>query len=1008
MSVHLRSSSLSLLLAAACAAPEGSGLAPTPETSGAEVVFDVDERPFPNIPLPNDFATRFDATSPTKRRLNASRMAATAWERATRDELARLDGWGTYAPMSVAFSRPLDLLELRRRHTGDDYDPTNDALYVIDVTPDSPEFCQAVPIDVGNGNFPANVEDRSFFPNDPRGDTGQLLFEEVDEDLNRNGRLDDGEDTDMDGVLDRPNTLVPGDASVMLHYERETNTLIFRPLMPLRERTAYAVVLTRRLVDEDGRPVKSPFRYVNHTAQTSALAALPSCLPRHGLGLDDVAFTWSFTTQSISSYFVAIRDGLRGLGPLSRLAGEYPPKLTDLDAVRDDPQRRLNVRLVPGDQLVGALSSLLPGLLGADADSPQVKSLIDGFKAIDFFVTGAFDSPQFFPRRDTEDALLPLHQQTWRLDPATGAIAMPGDLPRREKVAFWLAVPKGRKGPAPVAIAGHGYGSNKLEGLFYAGLFARQGVASVAIDCPSHGLGFGDLEVEAAKGLFASKGLAGLFQGLKRDRAFDQTGDGVADSGADYWTAYAVHTRDMVRQSTVDYLRLVQVLDGFDGVARWDWDVDRDGEKDLAGDFDGDGVIDVGRASTMSMGGGSLGGIMSALVGGTEPRVGVVVPISAGAGFGEVGKRAAPGGVKEAVSLRTMGPLLLTLRNRAGGLDLVQLVPNGKVRGEVTVAPVTEPLREGDTAVVTNLATKEHRCARVQRDGLLRVAVSSDEGNPLRFDVYPGALPTKKGEGCAVPDGATPSVTVSAFAADVKWKGRTLAAGTPLVALGDGFGLRRGTPEMRRFIGFAQVLLDAADPVNFAPNYQRRILEYGTGERVRTRALIMNTVGDPVVPVAAGTALARAAGYLDLTSRDARYGMTVNQVLVDSWIIEGVNRTSPFRNSRGQPVLMDVENLSGTVPVDDGFDVPRLNPPLRHVLPSPVVGGTVGVLYPMPSPTGRHGFDLPDPKKRWDDGTYLVNMLARYLASRGTEVSFDGCQHTSSCPWIAPTPAAGP
>ncbi|MDX2009447.1 MAG: hypothetical protein SFW67_04620 [Myxococcaceae bacterium] len=1004
----LRVALLSLLLGVACAAPEGTGLSLTPETSGAEIVFDIEERPFPNIPLPNDFATRFDASSPTKKRLNASRMASTAWERATRDELAKLDGWGTYAPMSVAFTKPLDLLELHRRHTGDDYDQSNDALYVIDVTPDSPEFCNAVPLDVGNGNFPANIEDRDFFPNDPRGATGQLLFEEVNEDLNRNGRLDEGEDSDMDGVLDRPNTLVPGDESVMLHYERETNTLIFRPLMPMRERTTYAVVLTRRLLDEDGKPVKSPFRFVNHTAQTSALSTLPSCLPKHGLGLDDVAFTWSFTTQSISSYFVTIRDGLRGLGPLSRLATEYPAKLTDLDAVRDDPLRMLNVRIVPGEQLVGALSSLLPGLLGADADSPQVKSLIDGFRAIDFFVTGAFESPQFFPRQDTEGKPLPLHQQTWKLDPATGAIAMPEGKPRREKVAFWLAVPKGRRGPAPIAIAGHGYGSNKLEGLFYAGLFARQGIAAIATDCPSHGLGFGDLEVEAAKGLFASKGLAGLFQGLKRDRAFDQTGDGVADSGADYWTAYAVHTRDMVRQSTVDYLRLVHVLESFDGANRWDWDVNRDGEKDLAGDFDGDGVIDIGKASVMTMGGGSLGGIMSALVGGTEPRVGVVVPISAGAGFGEVGKRAAPGGVKEAVSLRTMGPLLVTLKNRTGGLDLVQIAPSGNDRGQVTVGPVTEPLSEGDTAVVTNLTTGEYRCARVQKDGLLRVAVSSDEGNPLRLDVYPGVLPTKKGNGCTVPAGAEPRWSTSTFSADVTWQGRTLPKDSPLVALGDGFGLRRGTPEMRRFIGFAQVLLDAADPVNFAPNYQRRILEYGTGERVRTRALIMNTVGDPVVPVAAGTALARAAGYLDLASRDARYNKTVNQVLVDSWIIEGVNRTSPFRNSRGQPVLMDIENLSSTVPVDDGFDVPRLNPPLRHVFPSDVVGGTVGVLYPMPNPTGRHGFDLPDPKKRWDDGTYLVNMLARYLASQGTSVSFDGCQHTSSCSWIAPTPAAGP
>lgn len=997
----------SLVVIAACASPEASGLLLAPEGTGASIVFDIEERPFPNVPLPNDFASRFDAASPTKKRLNASKVASTAWERAIRDELARLDGWGTYAPMSLSFTKQLDLGNLARRHVGDDYDQSDDALYVIDVTPNSPEYCQAVPLDVGNGNFPAVIEDRDYFPNDPRGDTGNLLFEEVEEDLNRNNALDPGEDTDMDGILDHPNVRFDGDTNVMLHYERETKSLLFRPLMPMRERTTYAVVITKRLIDEEGRPVRSPFRYINHASQTSALAPLPGCLPHHGLALDDIAFTWTFTTQSVSSYFIAIRDGLRGIGPLSRLATEFPPKLVDLDSVRDDPTRLLNVKIVPGDQLVNALSSLLPGLLGADADSPQIRSLTDGFKAIDFFATGSYDSPQFFARKDAAGALLPLHQQTWKLNPETGAIDLPEGKARSEKVTFWLAVPKNRNGPAPLAIAGHGYGSNKLEGLFYSGLFARQGIASIAIDCPSHGLGFGDLEIQAAEGLFTSKGLTGLFKGLRRDRAFDQTGDGIADSGADYWTAYATHTRDMVRQSTVDYLRLVQVLETFDGTTRWEWDVNRDGEKDLAGDFNGDGIVDVGAASKLSMGGGSLGGIMSAMVGGTEPRIGVVVPISAGAGFAEIGKRAAPGGVKEAVSLRMMGPLLITEKNAQGGLDLWEYVPDGNKRGRVKIGPVSATLNEGDTAVVTNLTTNEHRCARVQKNGMLRAAVSSDAGNRLKLEVYSGVLAPKRPEGCAIPTDATPYWSLSTFGQDTKWQGRELAKDSPLLALGDGFGLKRGTPEARRFIGFAQTLLDPADPVNFAPNYQRRILQYGTGERVRTRALIMNTVGDPVVPVAAGTALARAAGYLDLTSRDARYGKTVNQVLVDSHIIEGVSRTSPFRNSRGQNVLMDIENLSSTVPVDDKFDVPRLNPPLRHVFKSEIVGGTVGVLYPMPNPTGRHGFDLPDPKKAWDDGTYLVNMLARYLSSEGTQVSFDGCQHTSSCPWIA-QPISGP
>jgi hypothetical protein len=46
--------------------------------------------------------------------------------------------------------------------------------------------------------------------------------------------MDPGEDTDMDGVLDHPNTLdakTGGPFDVIGFYERETNTLIARPVV---------------------------------------------------------------------------------------------------------------------------------------------------------------------------------------------------------------------------------------------------------------------------------------------------------------------------------------------------------------------------------------------------------------------------------------------------------------------------------------------------------------------------------------------------------------------------------------------------------------------------------------------------------------------------------------------------------------------------------------------------------------------------------------------------------
>src|SRR5690606_9212164 len=103
-----------------------------------------------------------------------------------------------------------------------------------------------------------------YFPNDPQASESNLLFETLDEDENDNGVLDPGEDRDFDGHLDTPNTLggvpadgaVPGYDDLLTFYERSSNTLILRPVLPLHERRRYAVVVTRRLRGADAAPVR--------------------------------------------------------------------------------------------------------------------------------------------------------------------------------------------------------------------------------------------------------------------------------------------------------------------------------------------------------------------------------------------------------------------------------------------------------------------------------------------------------------------------------------------------------------------------------------------------------------------------------------------------------------------------------------------------------------------------------------------------------------------------------
>ena len=63
----------------ACLGEEPQGIAPATPAS-TTVKMDFFHKPLPDIPLPNDIATRYDADSPTGRRINASMVAPTGFE----------------------------------------------------------------------------------------------------------------------------------------------------------------------------------------------------------------------------------------------------------------------------------------------------------------------------------------------------------------------------------------------------------------------------------------------------------------------------------------------------------------------------------------------------------------------------------------------------------------------------------------------------------------------------------------------------------------------------------------------------------------------------------------------------------------------------------------------------------------------------------------------------------------------------------------------------------------
>ncbi len=1045
------------LSGSACLSDEPTGLMRA-EPAATTVKYDFFHKPLPEIPLPNDIATRYDATSPTKRRINASEIAPTFFERITRELIDELDGWGLYGPVAIPFTGPIDILALRDSHcdfADDDTtkthcrfetDKSDDAIYLVDITPGSPTFGQLQDLDIGHGNFPLVLEEiGSYWENDPRGFTNTLVFEEADEDLNGNGRLDPGEDTDLDGVLDKPNYLpnhrpemddLRGRADAMMtFYERETNTLIARPMMPLRERTTYAVVITKRVLDERGNPVGSPFDFIHHTSQGKALAPLAEVLPS-GTGLEDVAFAFTFTTQSGRSQWKVVRDGLYGHGVQQHIGQEFPAEMATLEAIKPESDQPY---ILYSEELVDALTLIATQVLGLDAASVEAQAIAESNRYVDYVTIGSFDSPQLFMREDTDGTPLSLNEQSWPNDLDRN----PAEL-RAERVYYWVTMPRkevsarGEGKPVPVVLLGHGYTSSRFEALGFAAHFAKHGIATVAMDCVSHGLGLSETDVQQVLDIIGLFGLRDFLEAVLKDRAFDHDGDGDKDSAADFWTSYLFHTRDVVRQSALDHMQLLRVLDTFDGTKTWAFDVDSDGSPDLAGDFDGDGNVDIGKDSVVSFTGGSLGGIMATVVGGVEPKVDAIAPIAGGAGLGDIGLRSIQGGVREAVILRLMGPVYTgTLDAETNDLVVKTVVPSLNRTGRVTLGSIGE-VEPGDTFIAKNLGNGVTSCGRVAPDGTTRVSLESDKGHETVFEVYRG-LAVETGSDCVLKSDAELVGTLSTFGEDVSFHTDTFAKGSPITAIAEGLGRPRATPSLRQTLMLAQVILDPADPGVYARSLLEEPITYdATGETTGAHAMFITTIGDMNVPASSGANMARAAGVIDYKNVDDRYGLTPNQVLIDTGMYEAVHTISRFDDSDGNPSHIDVENFSDAGDPWLG-DVPRLDPPLRLFEKDALCDredktcGYSGAIFPFPRPGGEHGFALPggftdegrercrdrctiddgsnDPcgcrdLEVFDIGYFMLNAFSRYFATGGQEIDFDPCNANLTCDSLPEAPPA--
>lgn len=1017
----------------------------TPPGTGPTVVWDLYAEDLPVIPMPNDIATWPDPTSPTGLRLNASVVVPTQLERRTRELFDTLDGWGTFAPISVAFDEHLDLEALLRRQGGSDRFHTTDfpehAVYLVDLETGLP-----VPLDVNSGNFPyATTRPDQYFDHDPRAGESNILFETVEEDTNGNGVLDPGEDTDFDGVLDHPNTIdgrLDGSPletvdRMAWFYERETKTLILRPLLPLTPRHHYAVVLTDRLVGVGGEPVRSPFDHVHHVRQTTDLRALPELLAAHpelygslaADGWDGVAFAWSFTTQSVTDELDTVREGLYGRGSMGYLADEISTDFVPLpmQGGRGCPDPGAQVFVAPGEQFRQAVRTL--GNVAFGLDATALDELDRSYASLSHVVTVLIETPYFFgdPEHESLD-------DAFEIDHVTGQSRR-----TRETITMTMYIPKesaDRPQPFSPVVYVHGHGSNAAEVLIYGGLVLQHGNALVTINAHGHGLELDAGLRTVVRATLGGECLLGTADALAMGRARDLDGDETPDSGASFWTAYVFHTRDSVRQTVIDQMNVFRVLRSFDGTRRagprallgpegmelsFDGDFDRDGSPDLAGDFDGNGVPDLGGTSVRyAMAGGSLGGIITALTAGVEPLVTAAAPVVGGGGLSDVAIRTENGSVRSAMILRLMGPLIVTSRSEGPSNDTACAAGDYSVsvRGPILdrdarteIGCVSGSLLDADDVmIVRNLSNREVACAGATggEPGRFRVGVASDAGDRWSIEIYDDAISHVNFHDCTFDTTApAPARTLNTWESSAgtgegqcrrcgTWGVTAVEAGEPLHAPTAGFGRRRQSPELRRLVMLAQIALERGDPINYVGRILLDPLTVPDVPPSPRSMLVTHTDGDPNVCIATGYSMARAAGILPFLPPDAPTHLaeyrapasferthpgfaSPNDLLLGYHAIEGLARLErhPVAGG-GERFLADIDDLS------DGLSY--FDPNGQDTLPQDM-GGLAPVRATPPLRWSRHSRPMsgPDDVGVWQyaPDAPISGVVTPYVEPRG-------------------------
>jgi dienelactone hydrolase len=320
-------------------------------------------------------------------------------------------------------------------------------------------------------------------------------------------------------------------------WDVATSTLHVTANDVLDQHTKYVLVVTTGVKDKNGKPIGSEeFDDFRHPLNfwpsgdprvreyrkelINALVAVK----KSGVKEKDVVGASVFTTRSVTTELEKIRE---------QIQAAPAPTAFDLQSFQLDSLTDITVRVQ---------NSTAPGFL------PPV-SIINLLRS----TPGAIGTVVF-------KYVSPEYRNDQRVIPATetksGAPVPLGEY----EITFDLYLPSGNKPPGgwPVAIVGHGATSHKnnATAVAMAAALAKHGIATIAINGPGNGGGpDSTLTVTPSDGSTATI--------LSGGRGMDTNGDGIFGPGEGASAAFfPIRDRDRVRQTVVDHLQLVRVIDG--------------------------------------------------------------------------------------------------------------------------------------------------------------------------------------------------------------------------------------------------------------------------------------------------------------------------------------------------------------------------------------------------------------------------------------------------------------